>query len=539
MELAELLFPDIKENIDDLEKRYPERKLAKGAKVVRLGPSPTGFIHLGNLYVAFLNRILANRSKGVFFLRIEDTDNTRKVEGAVEMIIDKLKYFDITFDEGSIYGGEYSPYVQSERKDIYQTVAKELVKIGKAYPSFLTEEELSVIRKNQEASKEQTGIYGKYATERELSLDTVKDNIASGKKWVLRLRSSGDTEKLVDFNDGIRGKIRVHENDQDIVLLKVDGIPTYHFAHIVDDHLMRTTHVLRGEEWLSSLPCHLELFKILGWTPPTYCHTPHLMKLDNGNKRKLSKRKDPELSLEYYASEGYFPEAVKEYLMTLYQSDYEEWREKNPKSPMEDFDFSLDKMGFAGALFDMDKLENISKDVLLGLSAEEIFEFFKEWVKEFRKEDLHLIESHKEEIKKLFDIGRDDEKPRKDLVKCSQIFDHISYYFDSHFKLEGELPKEVERAEAKEILKVYLETLDLSDDKDGWFEKIKRIANERGYALKPKDYKKNPKDYKGSISHISQVIRLALTGRENSPDLYSIQKIMGYERVKKRLSEFS
>lgn len=537
-ELAEILFPEVKDKIEDLEERYPKRDLKSGAMVVRLGPSPTGFIHLGNLYVAFLNRILADRSEGVFFLRIEDTDSERKVEGAVEMIIDKLKYFGISFDEGATYGGSYSPYVQSERKEIYHTIAKELVRKGRAYPSFFTEEELSEMREEQEKNKEMTGVYGKYATERELPLEVVKAKIEEGKPWVLRFHSKGNSEKLIDFTDGIRGKIRVHENDQDIVLLKTDGIPTYHFAHVCDDHLMRTTHVLRGEEWLSTLPCHVELFEALGWERPIYCHTPHLMKIEDGNKRKLSKRKDPELSLEYYAKIGYFPEAVKEYLMILYQSDYEEWRMENPTAKRDEFDFSLEKMGVSGALFDMDKLDNVSKDVLLYTEISEIYNFFENWVKEFRPDDLSLIKEHKNEVKQLLDIGRGDKKPRKDLVHASQIFNHISYFFDEYYKIEDDLPEEIDKDEAREILNDYLNTLNLDDERDEWFAKVRTLTEKRGYAVKPKDYKKEPEKYKGSISHITQVIRIALTGRENSPDIYAIQKIMGIEKIRDRFNKF-
>ena len=534
--LAELLFPQIDKTPEDYEAMYPPRE--EGKVITRLGPSPTGFIHLGNLYGAFVDERLAHQDGGTFYLRIEDTDDKRYVEGAVETIINSLKFFDINFDEGASFGGDYGPYYQSERGPIYQAFVKRLVSQGKAYPCFLTEEELAEIRAQQEAAKETTGIYGKYAEKnRNLSYEEIEANIAAGKPYVIRLKSEGDGVAYIHVEDAIRGDVSMPCNNQDVVILKANGIPTYHFAHVIDDHLMRTTHVVRGEEWLMSLPIHVELFEALGFQLPTYCHTAVLMKLDDetGNKRKLSKRKDPELSLDY-RQEGYHPQAVKEYLLTILNSNFEEWRMENPDADIDKFKFTTEKMNSAGALFDLNKLNDISKDVLLKIPADELADFMLEWAKEFKPKAAHLLED-KEYLTKILNIGREDAKPRKDLIYAKQIFDFISYFYDDYFVIEERIPEQVSDEDAKEILKRYLETYDHSDDQSQWFEKIRTITADMGYAVKPKDYKKHPEEYKGSVAHVSTVIRIAVMGRSQSPDVWTIQQILGEDRVRARISE--
>ena len=543
--LSELLFPHIEKTPEDYEKMFPERNLAEGAMVTRLGPSPTGFIHLGNLYGAFVDERLAHQSGGTFYLRIEDTDDKRYVEGAVETIITSLKFFDINFDEGALLDGEkgdYGPYYQSCRGEIYQCFAKDLVRQGLAYPCFLTEDELAEIRSAQEAAKETTGLYGRYAEKsRNLSYEEIEENIKAGKPYVVRLKSSGNHDmpseeiRHIKVEDAVRGTLSMPENNQDVIILKATGIPTYHFAHVIDDHFMRTTHVVRGEEWLMSLPIHVELFEKLGFDMPVYCHTAQLLKLDNGNKRKLSKRKDPELSLDYYRQEGYHPQAVKEYLLTILNSNFEEWRMANPDAPIDDFTFTTEKMSSGGALFDLDKLNDVSKDVLVKIPAADLCTFMTEWAREFRPEILHLFEGNEEYITKILDLGRDGNKPRKDLICAKQIFDFISYFFDDYFRIEDTIPENVSDEDAAEILRRYLESYDHSDDQSQWFDKIRAIGTDMGYAAKPKDFKKNPDDYKGHVGHVSTVIRIAVMGRSQSPDIWEIQQILGESRTRERI----
>ena len=544
--LADLLFPHIETTPEDWESKYPPRDLPQGAKVTRLGPSPTGFIHLGNLYGAFVDERLAHQSSGVFYLRIEDTDDKRMVEGAVEIIINSLKFFGVNFDEGATLDGsigQYGSYVQSERKEIYQTFAKKLVEEGKAYPCFLTEEEINQIRSKQESEKENPGIYGPYAKYRDVDLALVEENLKNNMPYVLRLRSTGDytqtgeTIRRIRVEDGIRTMLEMPENFQDVVILKTNGIPTYHFAHVVDDHLMRTTHVVRGAEWLPSLPIHVELFEKLGWQLPIYCHTAQLMKLDEeGNKRKLSKRKDPELSLDYYRQQGYHPAAVREYLMTILNSNFEEWRMENPDADLEDFPFSAEKMSNSGALFDLNKLNDISKDVLLKISASDLYEFYKGWANEFEPERAYMF-NDKAYMEKILDLGRNGNKPRKDLVYGKQILDFVSYFFDKSFEIEEGMPVEVSDDDVTSILTAYLSTYDHSDDQSQWFEKIRALGEALGYAAKPKDYKKNPEQYKGHVGHVSTVIRVALMGRSQSPDLWEIQQILGEEITRNRINQ--
>ena len=545
--LAELLFPQIEKTPEDYEAMYPARDLPEGAKVTRLGPSPTGFIHLGNLYGAFVDERLAHQSGGIFYLRIEDTDDKRYVEGAVEIIINSLKFFGINFDEGaSLEGdvGSYGDYTQSKRGEIYQCFAKKLVAEGKAYPCFLTEEEIAEIREGQEAAKVNPGIYGDYARSRTLSFEEIDENIKAGKPYVLRLRSDGnpdqtaETARRIKVEDAIRGILDMPENFQDVVILKATGIPTYHFAHVVDDHLMRTTHVIRGAEWLPSLPIHVELFEKLGWQTPIYCHTAQLMKLDEeGNKRKLSKRKDPELSLDYYRNQGYHPAAVREYLLTILNSNFEEWRMENPDAPIDDFQFTTEKMSNSGALFDLNKLNDISKDVLLRIPAAELYEFLKGWAEEFRPEILHIFDD-RAYLEKILDLGRNDKKPRKDFISAEQMIEFISYFFDDLFKIEDEMPEEVPSEDVSAILNAYLAGYDHNDDQSQWFDKIRAIATELGYAAKPKDFKKHPEEYKGHVGHVSTVIRIALMGRAQSPDVWEIQQILGEEKTRARINSY-
>lgn len=540
-QLAERLFPDVTTTVDDLEARYPARDLAEGARVTRLGPSPTGFIHIGNLYGALIDERLAHQSGGRFLLRIEDTDDKRRVEGAEALIIRAMEYFGIHFDEGVTLSGDkgdYGPYHQSERVEIYQAVAKHLVAQGKAYPSFATEEDLAKIREAQEAQKLNTGYYGKWATDRNLTLEEIDEKLAAGEEWTLRLRAAGNPEETRAIPDGIRGHVTIHPNDQDFVLLKTNGVPTYHFAHVCDDHFMRVTHVVRGEEWLATLPFHIELFETLGWEHPVYCHTAHLMKIDEaGTRRKLSKRKDPEMALSFYEEKGFFPEAVREYIMILLNSDYEEWRLANPDTPLEDFPVHLDKMATSGALFDMVKLEDVSKETLVRLDEATIADFVIAWAEKYQPDVASVIAPQRDDFVKLLAIGRDGKKPRKDLMNAEQIVQFTKYFFDAWFTQEDALPENIPAEEAAAILEDYLATYDHSDDNETWFGKIRTITEERGYAVRPKDYKKNPDAYKGHVGDVSTVVRLAITGRRNSPDIWAIQQVLGEEKTIARVKQ--
>jgi len=548
IELSELIYPEIA-NDTDYEAMYPKRNLPEGAKVTRLGPSPTGFIHLGNLYGAFVDERLAHQSSGVFYLRIEDTDDKRFVENAVETIISSLAFFGIKFDEGVTEHGDvgsYGDYTQSHRGEIYRFYAKKLLAEGKAYPCFLTEEEISEIREKQEKEKIAPGIYAGWSKYRDWDKDPeiqklVTDHIDAGDPFVIRLKSdgtpnaTGEDIKRNKVVDGIRGTLDVPENFQDVVIIKTTGIPTYHFAHAVDDHLMRTTHVIRGEEWLPSLPIHVELFEKLGFELPVYCHTAQLMKIgEDGNKRKLSKRKDPELSLDYYRDQGYHPVAVREYLLTILNSNYEEWRMENPEADIDEFKFTTEKMSNSGALFDLDKLNDVSKEAMLHIPAYEIAEFLKDWSLEFAPEYSYIFDDM-DLLVKILDLGRDEKKPRKDLVYARQIMEFISYFYDQSFKIVDEVPAEAEADKVK-ILGEYLSSYNHADTQEEWFNKIREIATNLGYAAKPKDYKKNPDDYKGHVGHVSTVIRLALVGRAQSPDVWAIQQIMGEDMVKARIN---
>ena len=541
--LAEILFPDVDKTPEYYEEVFPKRELPEGAKVTRLGPSPTGFIHLGNLFGAFADERLAHQSSGIFYLRIEDTDDKRFVDGAVDVIINSLRFFDIRFDEGASAEGEtgsYGSYTQSKRGPIYRCFAKKLVSEGKAYPCFLTEEEIATIRAEQEAIKANPGIYGKWAKSRNLTIEEIEEKLSAGLPYVIRLKSDGDMSlpedqiKRFRVEDAIRGTLDMPVNDQDTVLLKANGIPTYHFAHVVDDHLMRTTHVVRGAEWLPSLPIHVELFEKLGWELPVYCHTAQLMKIgEDGNKRKLSKRKDPELSLDYYRKLGYHPAAVREYLMTILNSNFEEWRIANPDADMNEFNFTTEKMSNSGALFDLNKLNDVSKDVLLKVTASDLADFLQNWSEEFRPELSYMFEDRKY-LERILDIGRHESKPRKDHIYADQMVENLSYFFDSTFRIQEDFPAEA-ADDADTILEKYLESYNHSDSQDQWFDKIRRIASDLGYAAKPKDFKKHPEEYKGHVGHVSTIIRIAVMGRSQSPDVWEIQQILGECRTRERI----
>lgn len=543
--LADLLFPEVVNTPEYYEEKFPYRKFPNKAEVTRMAPSPTGFIHLGNLYSALADERIAHRNGGVFYLRIEDTDEKRKVDGAVETIINVLRYFDIEFDEGAGFDdtdprNAYGPYFQRQRVEIYHTYAKSLVERGLAYPCFCTEEELDKVRAKQEEDKVLTGYYGEYATCRNLSYEEIEANIKAGKPYVLRLRSQGSPDKEITFVDAIKGEIKLPENIHDIVLLKKDGIPTYHFAHAIDDHLMRTTTVVRGGEWLASAPIHYELFHLLGFKMPAYAHTAHLMKFDEetGGKRKLSKRKDPELSLDYYRKDGYHPYTMKVYLLTLLNSNFEEWHEKFPDKDINEFPFSVEKMNQSGALFDKDKLHNICKNELSKLSEEELYDFLYDWAKENEPENVEKWFGNKEKMLQILRLymGVGAKRRRKDLMYAKQIFELISYFFD------GESAEEMDEFKLDEdmvskILKSYLAKYDHNDDNSVWFNKLKEIADEHGFASDMKAYKANPENFKGNVSDIAEAVRIAVTGRANTPDLWTIVHIMGEEQMTERIKK--
>ena len=536
--MAELLLPNIDKTPEYYENLYPERNLTEGAKVTRLGPSPTGFIHLGNLFGAITDERLAHLSDGVFYLRIEDTDNKREVEGAVDVVINTLRYFGVEFDEGATSDGEkgnYGPYRQRQRAEIYQTFAKWLIERGMAYPCFCTEEELTAMREKQTELKENFGYYGKWAVHRNITVEEAEKNIKEGKPYVIRFRAPENTGKTFTIEDGIRGELTMPENEQDVVILKSDGIPTYHFAHVVDDHLMKTTHVVRGEEWLATLPIHVQLFEAMGWEAPVYCHTAQLMKIDNGVKRKLSKRKDPELSLDYYKSEGYLPGAVWEYLMTVLNSNYEQWRMDNPDKDVKEFEFTTKKMGVSGSLFDIDKLNDVSKNYLATLDSETVYNYITDWAKECDEEYYNLLTRDEKFSLGMIAIGRGGEKPRKDISHWKQSKNFYSFFFDELFKMEDSFPENVSEEDRRAILTKYMETYDHSDYQSAWFSKVRALGEELGYAPQPKLYKKNPESYKGHVGDVSGVIRVAITGRTNSPDIWCIQQVLGEERSMERI----
>ena len=539
--LADLMFPNIEKTPEYYEELYPNRNLPEGAMVTRFAPSPTGFIHVGSLFGANLDRRLASQTNGVCYLRIEDTDGKREVEDGINLVINGLKVFDIKFDEGPINEeeqvGNYGPYIQSQRKDIYQTYAKSLVEKGLAYPCFCTSEDLDAIREKQEKLKIVPGYYGEFASCRKLSEQQMIERIENGDPYIVRLKSPGSASRKIRFKDMIRGNIEFPENVQDIVIIKSDGLPTYHFAHAIDDHLMRTTHVVRGEEWIASIPLHVQLFQVLGFEMPEYIHTPTIMKDDNGSKRKISKRKDPEASAAYYKDNGIPKEAVIDYLMNILNSNFEMWRKENPYAELSEFKVDPHKISSSGALFDLVKLNDVSKNTISFFTAERIYNEGLEWAEEFDKELAELMKKYKDFTINILNIERTGTKVRKDIAKWSDLRENLEYLYDEvYFEKEKEYEWQniTDKEEIKNITSEYLNIYDENDDKDTWFNKIKDVSEKFGYAREVKEYKKNPENFKGHVGDVSSVIRIALTKRRNTPDLYEILKNLGKERIAKR-----
>ena len=542
-ELADLIFPNVKE-INYYEEKYPERNLEEGAIVTRYAPSPTGMMHIGGLYQALIAKMVSKKTNGVFFVRIEDTDQKREVENGISNIVNALKDFDIMPDEGMISEteeiGKYGPYKQSLRKDIYQSYAKYLLEQGKAYPCFATAEELDEMRAKQEAAKVRTGYYGVWTKYRNLSLDEMAEKINAGVPYIIRFKSPGREDRKIKHKDLIKGNVDFPENDQDVVIIKSDGLPTYHFAHAVDDHLMHTTHVIRGDEWLSSVPLHLQLFQELGFKAPKYAHISPIMKNDNGNKRKLSKRKDPEAATSYYEEIGIPSLAVKEYLLNIANSTFENWRRQNKDAEIEEFDFKLNKMSVSGALFDMVKLQDVSKIVISKMTAEEVYEKSLEWANRHDEELAKMLED-KEYSLKVLGIERGNTKPRKDIAKWSDVKENIIYMYDDKFLNEEQnYSYQVinDQNDINKILDLYIEKYyNPEDDKQTWFNKIKELAGEMGYAEEVKEFKANPGMYKAHVGDVSTVLRIALTGRTNTPDMYEIMEVLGKTSMIKRFEK--
>lgn len=537
--LAETLFPDVKHTPEDYEALYPPRSLKEGARVTRIAPSPTGYLHLGVLFTATINRLTAKATDGVFYFRLEDTDKKREVEGGAEDILKGLNTYGVAIDEGFVAPGEirgaYGPYQQSRRAEIYHAYVKSLVLQGLAYPCFCTPEELEAIREQQEQQKLRTGYYGAFAKCRSLTPEEALEKIGQGIPYVIRLRSPGSEEHRIRFDDMIKGSIEMPENDQDIVLLKSDGIPTYHFAHAVDDHLMRTTHVIRGDEWISSVPIHLQLFRVLGFKPPKYAHVSPLMKEDDGGKRKLSKRKDPEAAVHFYAEQGYPADSVMEYLLTVANSNYEEWRQHNPDAPRSAFPFNLKKMSVSGALFDLDKLNDVSKNVIAAMDAQTVMHEILHWAEQYDQAFFARLNRDRDYAQRIFAIDRGGNKPRKDLAKWNEAPAYAAYFFDETFDGAGELPENIAPADAAAILDAYVDIYDPAQDKQEWFAAIKSLCPALGFCPEVKEYKKDPGSYKGHAGDVSTVLRIAVTGRRNTPDLCSIMQLLGKERVLTRL----
>ena len=535
--LAALLFPDVTATCEELEAKYPPRNVPEGAVITRMAPSPTGFVHLGNLVQGLTSERMAHQSGGVLFLRVEDTDAKREIPGAVEVLIESLKHYGIHFDEGATIGGDngsYGPYRQRQRAGIYHVYAKKLVEEGKAYPCFCTEEELAAMREKQEANKETTGYYGSYAIWRDRPIEDIQAELAAGHPWVLRFRSTGDVSRQFKFNDLVKGELTVTENNIDQVLLKSDGIPTYHFAHAVDDHLMRTTHVVRGDEWLPSLPFHIQLFQALGFKLPKYVHIGPLMKMDGNSKRKLSKRKDPELALTYYKSAGFPVQAVYEYIMTLLNSNYEDWRRANPTAPATDFKFSPKKLNPAGNLFDYAKLCDISKNEIAKMDAQQVYTLLTEWAEEFDPDFAQKLTASPDYAVQILSIGRGGKKPRKDMATWADAKPYMGFFYDDYLEapvFEEKFSKEV----IASALEKFLERFNFQDDSTVWFNKVKEITEELGFTTDMKAYKLNPDAFPGTVADVSTFLRLAVTGKTNSPDLYTVMQILGYDRTVQRI----
>lgn len=542
-DLAELIFPNITKTIEDYEKIYPERNLPEGAMVTRFAPSPTGFVHMGSLLASFISSKAAKDTKGVFYLRIEDTDQKREVPNGIEGIVKDLKDFEIHIDEGALSRkesiGEYGPYIQSERKEIYHAFIKHLISIGMAYPCFCSEEHLAEIREMQEATKSRIGYYGRYAVCRNIKIEEAYTRIKNGEKFIIRLKSPGDFEKKIVVNDLVKGKIEFPENDLDIVIMKSDGLPTYHFAHLVDDHLMRTTHVTRGDEWVSSLPIHQQLFQVFGFNPPKYAHLSPILKQEGETKRKLSKRKDPEAAMSYYAKLGIPIKAVHLYLMTIANTNFEQWYDQNKDKTLDDFKFDFKKISASGSLFDVEKLINISRNYISFLSAEEVYDNVYNWSSTYDPNLHELLEKYKEYTINIFSIERYQKKPRKDYESWSSIKKNIWYMYDELFTPNTyDFQKIKDHEEISKILTTYLDKYyQESDDKETWFNKIKDLTDELGYCSNMKEYKENPDKYKGSVADISTVIRVALTSSSMTPDLYEIMKLLGPNRIKSRIDK--
>ena len=537
--LAELLFPDVTTTCEELEAKYPPRDVPEGAVITRMAPSPTGFVHLGNLVQGLTSERMAHQSGGVLFLRVEDTDAKREVPGAVEVLIESLKHYGIHFDEGATIdgdNGDYGPYRQRQRAGIYHVYAKKLVEEGKAYPCFCTEEELAAMREKQEANKETTGYYGPYAIWRDRPIEDIRAQLDAGNPWVLRFRSTGDVTKQFKFNDLVKGELTVTENNVDQVLLKSDGIPTYHFAHAVDDHLMRTTHVVRGDEWLPSLPFHIQLFQALGFKLPKYVHIGPLMKMDGTSKRKLSKRKDPELALTYYKSAGFPVQAVYEYIMTLLNSNYEDWRRANPTSPSTDFKFSAKKLNPAGNLFDYAKLCDVSKNEIAKMDALQVYTLLLEWAKEFDPDFAVKLEDDPAYAQQIIAIGRGGKKPRKDMATWADAKPYMGFFYDEYLE-DAVFDAKFDKATIRGALEKFLEHFRLQDDANTWFDKVKRITEELGFTTDMKAFKANPDAFPGTVADVSTFLRLAVTGKTNSPDLYTVMQILGYERTVARIQK--
>lgn len=545
-QLADLIFPDVTKTSEDYLKSYPKRTLAEGAKVTRYAPSPTGFQHIGGVFAALVSERIAKQSGGIFYLRIEDTDQKREVEGAIDDTIATMHNFGMNFDEGMTgedsSKGNYGPYKQSERAEIYKAFAKDLIVKGLAYPCFMTAEELNDMREKQTATKLTPGCYGEYAIYRNLSSEEAIEKINAGMPYILRLKSPGDAEKRVEFVDLIKGETSFPENVQDVVIIKADGLPTYHFAHAIDDHLMGTTTVIRGEEWLSSLPIHVQLFDVLGFERPEYAHIPNIMKMDGESKRKLSKRKDPESAVSYYKEEGYPKASVVEYLLNIINSSYEEWRMENPKVDYHEFPVALDKMSKSGALFDLVKLNDVSKDVISKMPAEEVYALYTEWAKEFDPEMYDLATKYEVMTKEIFNIDKEGPKPRKDYGKWSEVKEKICYFYDEFFDAETaeqiELPKNVSMEDAKAIIAAYKEAYNYDTDQETWFNELKELAITLGYTADRKAYKKTPEAFKGMVSDVAGAVRTAISHRTNTPDLYTIMHIIGEDAVRARFESF-
>ena len=537
-DLANVIYPNAK-SIEYYEEVYKPRNLPQGAEVTRFAPSPTGFVHIGGLYQCIINRAIAKQTGGVFFLRIEDTDQKRKIENGVEQIIDALKKFDFVPDEGMISEnesrGDYGPYKQSQRKEVYDAFAKYLIEQGRAYPCFATPEEIEEIRKKQEAAGLRTGFYGVWAKYRNLPVDEAIERIKNGESFVIRLRSNGREDRKIKVKDSVRGHIEFPENDQDAVLIKADGLPVYHFAHVVDDHLMRTTLVVRGEEWISSTPLHIELFQAFGFKPPKYAQVPNILKMEDGKKRKISKRKDPEAAVDYYHEEGIPSDAVNEYLMNIINSSFEGWRRANPDKDMSEFKFELSKMGVSGAVFDMVKLLDVSKNVIAKYSARQVYDYVNTWAKQYDEELAKMLEN-KEYALKVLGIERENsKKPRKDLSKWSDVKENIIYMYEEPTNYDFD---KISGEDAKKVIEEYSKVYDYNDDKQVWFDKIKDVAEKLGYAREVKEYKANPENWPGHVGDVSTVIRVVLTGRRNTPDMYEIMQVLGKDKVTKRLENF-